>query len=283
MKRSTAELIAEKTFIDIATCLKPTQYGTVASIFTINDIENTFQLKTIATGNKNFKKDDAIVADCHAEVLARKAYLYTKDPSKEVGLFCSHLPCGMFAIKGHQSTSSNNNDRMVSTNYGLCCRGNEYSHLKYYPRTKPSKKQSTSHNSMSCSDKILKWSYMGFNCKELPITKLKYIIINHQIPTVIFDFYKLHFPYIELISTQVTTHLNPIIQSSSMAFWTDFKIQERLVNGYKQGGKKLNNAIPASIQSKLCKSQREHTKSHSDYDLQRQQYLEWRRQTYKKS
>ena len=240
---------------------KSNDFTVVSSIFSVSNIENDIQLESLATGVKCYPGSSDIVRDCHAEVLSRRAfvhkYINSIEKPKEVGLFCSSLPCGMFSIESFNNHSNPPlHDRIIPTIYGNVCRGREFSNLKQYPRTKPGKRQAKVLLNMSCSDKILKWLFVGIQGKRIPDkVELKYLICNQPISSAVLEFLSINFPKLIVYATNIPM-CNSMTHPSSIAMWTDFKDTEHLSNGRKQGSKEIKDShgvlIP-KIQSKLTR------------------------------
>ncbi|GJJ07391.1 hypothetical protein Clacol_001593 [Clathrus columnatus] len=201
------------------------QYTILASITLVNHISQTSKLVSLATGVKclpesrlSFSGD--VIHDSHAEILARRGFIRwlleevgrvitASSPSPwidceqkwhlrdgvTVHLYVSTLPCGDASTRilsllpqDPEIAALKNRTVSVTTTTGAT-RGRENYNLFGVLRTKPGRADSEPSFSMSCSDKIARWSILGIQGALLSIL-FDPIYINEIIIGEVEDRYK---------------------------------------------------------------------------------------------
>jgi len=201
MLNGLAELVHER-FAKCKFKIPADQWTVLAGIAIKRSQEAEYEVVSIGAGlkclplgvySKSRSLNEAVVHDCHGEILARRGFLcYILDQisrEKELGDFCiveknfskwkfkdgitvhmyiSHAPCGDASMHNHLADDDGEADlntaskRLKYTSDCTLRRGREdFSAVPGSLRTKPGRADAPFSACMSCSDKIGSWNVLG--------------------------------------------------------------------------------------------------------------------------
>ncbi|KIK65575.1 hypothetical protein GYMLUDRAFT_39053 [Collybiopsis luxurians FD-317 M1] len=183
-------------YLRLKTYPQPSQYTILAALYLTNNATSECKIISLGTGTKCLPENrltahGEAIHDSHAEILARRGGIrwlleeilrerdskskwierqedsYRLRNGVELRMYISTVPCGdastrFLAASQDPDMATLKDSAVVIPPEGATARGRNNYHLYNVLRTKPGRADSPPTLSLSCSDKIASWAWLGF-------------------------------------------------------------------------------------------------------------------------